>query len=251
MPPGVRAPARESTEGGAAASAPPPARGLRSPGAAPAGRARSPARRPRGRHHLRQGCCSAPSALPPAPSSLRLLPPGVSPKREEGGPGERKKRWHGEGAPASPGPPPDGRSPPAPGRSRPGPARPGPGPATARSEATEGGRGESPPPAHLPGRRARRLRWRAGRLCRVHASHLRHQLPQRRLNGSESQPPPPPPPPSLRCSRAAPARRPLALGRHQLLARGGGTTRRRPGACGSEAELRKALEPQEEDLTQS
>lgn len=38
-------------------------------------------------------------------------------------------------------------------------------PATARSEATEGGRGECLPPAHLPGRRALRLRWRAGRLC--------------------------------------------------------------------------------------
>ncbi|XP_045436211.1 5'-3' exoribonuclease 2-like [Pipistrellus kuhlii] len=44
--------------------------------------------------------------------------------------------------------------------------------------------------------------------ARVHAGHLRHQLPQRRLNGSEWQPPPPPllplPP---RC--AAPARLPL------------------------------------------
>lgn len=38
-------------------------------------------------------------------------------------------------------------------------------PATARSEATEGGRGESTPPAHLPGQRALRLQWRAGRLC--------------------------------------------------------------------------------------
>ncbi|XP_077768154.1 uncharacterized protein LOC144322231 [Canis aureus] len=197
---------------------------------------------------------------PQCPPSRPIFPPASSSGRQPqagggGARGEEEKMARGRGArlprPASRRPqPPRSRALPA--RPGPGPGA-GPGPATARSEATEGGRGESPPPAHLPGRRARRLRWRAGRLCRVHASHLRHQLPQRRLNGSESQPPPPPPPPppSLRCSRAAPARRPLALGRHQLLARGGGTTRRRPGACGSEAELRKALEPQEEDLTQS
>lgn len=79
--------------------------------------------------------------------------------------------------------------------------------------------------------------------ARVHASHLRHQLPQRRLNGSESQPPPPLPPPSLRCSRAAPARRPLALGRDQLLAEGGGTTQHRLEVYGSEAELQKTPDP--------
>lgn len=69
-----------------------------------------------------------------------------------------------------------------------------------------------------------RRRWGCGggpaASARVHASHLRHQLPQRRLNGYWSQPPPPPP--SLRCSRAAPARRPLAVGQDQLLAREGG-----------------------------
>ncbi|XP_041507093.1 SKI family transcriptional corepressor 1-like [Microtus oregoni] len=59
------------------------------------------------------------------------------------------------------------------------------------------------------------LRGALAACAHVHAGHLHHQLPQRRLNGSELQPPPPPPPPppSLRRSRAAPARRPLALGR--------------------------------------
>lgn len=61
----------------------------------------------------------------------------------------------------------------------------------------------------------------------VHAGHLRHQLPQRRLNGSELQPPPPLPPMSLRRSRAAPARRPLALGRTKCSPRHGWRRRRR------------------------
>lgn len=61
----------------------------------------------------------------------------------------------------------------------------------------------------------------------VHAGHLRHQLPQRRLNGSELQPPPPLPPPPLRRSRAAPARRPLALGRTNCSPRWGWRADRR------------------------
>lgn len=77
--------------------------------------------------------------------------------------------------------------------------------------------------------------------ARVHAGHLRHQLPQRRLNGSESQPPPPPP--SLRCSRAAPARRPLALGRDQLLAQEGGPAQPSPKVCSSEMERQKSRNP--------
>lgn len=69
----------------------------------------------------------------------------------------------------------------------------------------------------------------------VHAGHLRHQLPQRRLNGSELQPPPPPPPPpmSLRRSRAAPARRPLALGRTKCSRRHGWRYSRRASWLGS------------------
>lgn len=67
----------------------------------------------------------------------------------------------------------------------------------------------------------------------VHAGHLRHQLPQRRLNGSELQPPPPLPPPSLRRSRAAPARRPLALGRTNCSPRWGWRSDRRGSWLGS------------------
>lgn len=117
-------------------------------------------------------------------------------------------------------------------------------PATAGSGATEGGRGESPPPAHLPGLRTLRLRWRAGLHCprprKPPAPPAAAEASQR----LEWQPPPLLPPPSLRCSRAAPARRPLALGRYQLLAEEGGATQLQPQVCGSEAELQKTLDSQ-------
>ena len=96
-----------------------------------------------------------------------FFPPSLSPRRVGGRGGEKDgKRQGNVPLPSthglSPSLLPYGRSP--------GPnlcSRAGRGhfPATARSEATEGGRGESPPPAHLPGPRALRLRWRAGRLC--------------------------------------------------------------------------------------
>lgn len=113
-------------------------------------------------------------------------------------------------------------------------------PATGRSEATGGGgRGESPPPAHLPGPRALRLRWPAGRLCprprKPPAPPAAAEASQRLRIATA----PPLPPPSLRCSRAAPARRPLALGRDQLLADGGGITQHPPKVCGFETGLQE------------
>ncbi|XP_031789989.1 uncharacterized protein LOC116418448 [Piliocolobus tephrosceles] len=69
-----------------------------------------------------------------------------------------------------------------------------------------GGGGASPRrPLTCRGRGRRRCGCWPVAFTRVHASHLRHQLPQRRLNGPESQP-------RRRCRRrscAAPARLPL------------------------------------------
>lgn len=149
--------------------APPPrVRGLRSLGATTPGFGRSTARRPKRRHHLRLRCFSAPNS----PFSRPIFPlaffSGLKPQ-EGGGLGRGKKDGKEKGNVPLPSTPdispnllPDGRSPGPPRGSR---AGRGHFPATARSEATEGGRGESPPPAHLPGPRALRLRWRAGRLC--------------------------------------------------------------------------------------
>lgn len=50
--------------------------------------------------------------------------------------------------------------------------------------------------------------------------------------------------PRRRCCRAAPARRPLALGRDQLLTEEGEATQHPPKVCGSEAELRNTLNSQ-------
>lgn len=128
-----------------------------------------------GRRHLRQHHRPPPDRPPPHPIAARAFPTGRSP-RGRGAAGEGR-----EAASAA------ARFPPAPS---------GGGAALTCRAATLGLRGALAASAH------------------VHAGHLRHQLPQRRLNGSELQPPPPPPPPpSLRRSRAAPARRPLALGR--------------------------------------
>lgn len=102
----------------------------------------------------------------------------------------------------------------------------------------EGGRLRARPPRFPPapsgggaaltcGAAALGLRGELAASAHVHAGHLRHQLPQRRLNGSELQPPPPLPPPSLRRSRAAPARRPLALGRTKRSPRRGWRGHRR------------------------
>lgn len=94
--------------------------------------------------------------LPPYLSS-GFFPPGLEPQ-VGGGLGERKIRWQKGNVPF---PTTHNLSPPTcfPTVSAPGclplSSRAGRGhfPATARSEATEGGRGEPPPPAHLPGPR--------------------------------------------------------------------------------------------------
>ena len=108
--------------------------------------------------------------LPPHRSSVFFSPEAEAPRGWEVGErrrGEKKdgKRQGNVALPSTHGLShsllPDGRSP---GPNLDSPAGRGHFPARARSEATEGGRGESPPPAHLPGPRALRLRWRAGRL---------------------------------------------------------------------------------------
>lgn len=146
-----------------------------------------------GRRHLRQGCCPALGRQSPTPSFAGLFPRAAA---HEGG--ARRERREAASAAA--------RFPPAPS---------GGGAALTCRAATLGLWGALAASAH------------------VHAGHLRHQLPQRRLNGSELQPPPPLPPPSLRRSRAAPARRPLALGRTNCSPRWGWHRDRRGSWLGS------------------
>lgn len=146
------------------------------------------------RGHLRQGCCRPPGRRSPSPALPGLFPRAAA---HEGG--ARRERQEAASAAA--------RFPPAPS---------GGGAALTCRAVALGLRGALAASAH------------------VHAGHLRHQLPQRRLNGSELQPPPPLPPMSLRRSRAAPARRPLALDRTKCLRRHGWRCSRTASWLGSQ-----------------
>lgn len=196
-------------------------------------------------HHLRQRCFSAqfPWLRPTFPLAFfsRLKP------QEGGRLGQRGKidvqrKERSPSIHARPRPRPACRrsrpraAPRLPGGPRPPPYR------CHRSEATEGGRGESPPPTHLPGPQALGLRWRTGRLCprprKPPAPPAAAEASQRLLVATAAAaavaallP---------RGSRSAPASR----GARPTAGQGGGTAQHPTKVCGSQAERPKTLAPQ-------